>query len=230
MEGTKPNSWVRSTKIQNDHPSIVLQWEIKIEYQDNWWEITSSSNRNGTLNPSESERVYIEVDRSGKEEGEYWGYFTVEAHGTNYQYVKQVSLIMEVGYPESTGPDFININTNTGNTYNQLVLCFNEFIDDNHANHNEDYIISPSIDVQNVAINNDRITLTTSKHTPNLNYSITIPFIRDQLDRTSTDLTGEYTFYYCCAGEDLQIQNSSKKYEWDVVLTDKRIYPRSKKP
>ena len=79
--------------------SIVLNWNIKINQQDDWWSITSGSPLSGTLDTGEYDIVNVQVDRSGKDEGEYEGSFVVKSSGTNYSYDVEVSLIMEVGEP-----------------------------------------------------------------------------------------------------------------------------------
>ena len=224
VEGPHENSWRRTTKIQNDHSSIVLHWNIKIDYQDNWWKITSGSQLSGSLEPGEATRITIEVDRSGKENGEYWGKFFVESHGTSYSYNAQVSVIMEVGDLEQQGPQLININTNTGNTLDRIVLGFDKYIDKTSANKSFEYIISPPIDITYVWVDNDKVTLATAVHDLETNYQITIPVIKDQRNRASTNLKGGYQFYYCCAGLDLDVSGSSGKYEWDNAVSYKRIY------
>ena len=92
---------------------IVLYWNIRINHQDDWWGITSSSPMSGSLNTGENDVVNVQVDRAGKTEGEYEGSFIVESYGANYTYDVEVTLVMEVGNPtESIESECI---TNTDN-------------------------------------------------------------------------------------------------------------------
>ena len=203
----------------------MIDWKIKINHHDNWWKISSSSPLSGSLNPGESESVAIEINRTGKAEGAYEGGFVVEAHATGYRFTKEVTLIMEVGEsPEPVGPELVNVNTNTGNTFDRLVLSFNRPIKPSFANDKTNYTITPTIEIFDVTIADNEISLTTAQHTDDITYEINIDSLRDTRDVKSTNLIGEYQFYHCCAGFDLNVSGSTGKYEWDVALPNKRMY------
>jgi len=227
VEGTQPNSWKRYLKIQNDHPSSVLNWSIRVDQQDEWWHITSGSPLSGTLNLGEHVGMYVEVDRTDKDAGEYWGYFVVEAQGVNYSYESQVTVVMEVGESDLNGPVLTNINTNTGTSTEQLRLTFDKYIDKNSANQGENYIITPFIPVTDVRINFEQITLTTAAHEIDVDYTIQILSVKDLRNRRSESIEGSYRFSYYCAGPEVTVNGSNSEYTWDAAYPDKKMYTDS---
>jgi PKD repeat protein len=103
----------RFIKIQNDHPTITIQWNLIIEQQDDWWQIESGSPHNGTLAPGEYININLCVDRSNKADGEYHGKFKVKSTGPGYSYTSEVNFTMVVGGEDPGGhkPDGTSILT-----------------------------------------------------------------------------------------------------------------------
>jgi len=207
---------------------MVLDWQINVDYLDKWWWIATDSPTSGILHPGEFERIYVEVNRAGKRPGEYWGTYTIRARGTGYQYEKRVYIIMEVGGSfESTTPQLININTNTGNNFQKVILVFDKGIDPLSVFEGTGFRISPFIKIHDIRVINEQVILTTAPHADSVSYTIQVDSIRDVKDRQSRNLAGEYRFYYCPAGPELDVAGSDRKYEWDVARSNKFIYTRN---
>jgi len=214
----------QSLRVVNKHATTSFNWELKINFQDDWWQISPESPRRGTLNPGQSTTIDITVDRLNKDNGEHWGHFKLHFSNREFRDSVLVALLMEVGEPDSSGPRLININTNSSTNPDRLILTFDKYLDMSRAYKTSNFIITPSITVNSVSVQQNKIHLKTKYHNYATKYVINIPQIVDMQNRTSVDVSGEYQFYHCCAGIDLKVTGASGSYEWDVALPDKRIY------
>lgn len=202
-----------------------LEWKLRITQSEDWWKISNSSARSGELEPGAYETIFVEVDRTGKADGDYHGFFYVDSEGDHYGFSERVNLTMEVGEPpQPEGPELRNISTNFGNALNQLRLSFNTKIDPASARSSRNYLISPDIHVEAVSVDQEHVTLTTADHELERIYSITVKSITNQQGISSLNITGSYQFFPNLAGADLWQSGTEEEYRWDNAVTGKQIY------
>lgn len=181
---------------------------------------------NGSLLPDESVRIYVEIERQTKAPGEYWGTFLVKSKGDGYRYDKPIYVVMVVGdtVVATHGPEIVTVNPNTGTPGNQIDLGFDPFIDPAFATNPDNYRIDPPIEIYNVEVNENVVTLVTSKHKKNSFYTVSIDSLEDVIGRKSYSITASFQTLFCSAGPELTRSGSNRKYVWDITLSGKRIY------
>lgn len=201
-----------------------MDWEIEVEYKDDWWQFDSSVPMKGSLVPDESIRIYVEIDRKWRAPGEYWGTYLVRGEGVGYKYSKRVYLIMQVGDSLDSGPIIQNITTNTGDLRDVVEIRFDKFIDSSYGDSLSLFTIEPYVQINEVEIDRNKIRLHTASHKLNVDYRIKIKWIEDVLGKISKDIEASYQFIDYSAGPDIDRSGSDRWYEWDAALPDKPVY------
>ena len=215
-------------KIQNDHPSSPLNWNVNYEFDDEWWSFSKGSLTNGHLNPGESNLLFVEINRNGLEKGEYWSGFSIEAHGVNYWFEQQIALAMEVGDSlKLSGPSITNINTHTGNDLKKIILTFDKFIEPYLAKQRSNYTITPYLQIKGIEVIYDNIILYTQNHAYDAIYSLKINILSDFRENHSYNLYRDYQFYPCCAGPQVNPVNNHGSYMWDNIVPGKLTYVKN---
>jgi hypothetical protein len=214
----------QSITIENNYPSGFLKWNVQIDDPSDWWQIEPGSPERGSLGPGEKSQVAIMINRTNKAMGEYWGHFLINFTKEEYTSSVLIALCMEVGRPDSRGPCLVNICTNTGKTPNRLVLTFDKYIDPSSVYNANNFTITPPEGIDSIRVAFNKIFLKTTNHQSRSEYTLNIQQIKDMRGRPETNLIAGYQFNHYCAGTDVYIAGSARKYEWDSAWPDKRIY------